>query len=196
MRSSWSLKQTVPPAAVLIATAAAKAHLRVDTADDDGLIDSYVAAATGRVEEHTLRQLVTATWRYTLDGWPYGNQIELPRPPLQSVTSIVYTKADNTTATVDAASFFVDTDSEPGRIVLKDGGVWPGDALRPAAAVAVTYVAGYGDPNDVPEGVITAVKLIVGGLYEHRESVVVGTIATPMPQSAEWLLSPYRHWHF
>lgn len=61
----------------------------------------------------------------------------------------------------------------------------------------MTYTAGYGDDAaDVPGPITSAVKLIIGSLYEHRESVVVGTIATPMPQSSEWLLFPYRVWWF
>lgn len=195
--NGWALTRIAAPATALISTAAAKNHLRVDTSDDDDLIDQIIDAATGRAEEHTSRQFITATWRLTLDSWPGGDIIRLPRPPVQAVTSVQFEKADGTTGTVDSGDYFLDSDSEPGRLVLADGKSWPSDELRPAAAVKVTYTAGYGDDAaDVPGPITSAVKLIIGSLYEHRESVVVGTIATPMPQSSEWLLFPYRVWWF
>lgn len=188
----WALRRTVAPAEAPLDLAAAKTHLRVDGTADDTLISSYVDAATGRIEEHLWRQLVAATWRLTLDRWPYGDEILLPRPPLQSVTQIEYTRSDGTTAVVPSTDYTVNVDHEPGRLILGDGKSWPGDQLTRAAAIRITYVAGYGAAAAVPAAVVTAIKLLVGTLYEHRESVVVGTIAAPLPQSVEWVLSPYR----
>ena len=61
-----------------------------------------------------------------------------------------------------------------------------------ADAVAVEFRCGYGNPDAVPDSVKRAVLLIVGTLYANRETVVTGTIATELPQSAEWLLGPFR----
>ena len=36
-----------------------------------------------------------------------------------------------------------------------------------------------------------AALLIVGHLYENREAVVIGTIATDLPMGVELLLAPY-----
>jgi len=194
--TGWALRRTVAPAEAPLDLTSAKKHLRVDGTDDDTLISSYIDAAVGRIEEHLTRQLVTATFRLTLDRWPYGDEILLPRPPLQSVTSIEYTRSDGTTGVMPAGDYDPDVDSEPGRVILGDGKSWPGDQLTRASAVRITYVAGYGDAADVPETVVTAIRLLVGTLYEHRESVVVGTIAAPLPQSIEWILFPYRIWWF
>lgn len=190
----WSLTQTSPPASTPVTLAEAKTHLRVDTSDDDALITAQIEAATRWVEEYTGRQLVDATWKLTLDTWPVGDEIQLARPPVGSVTSIVYTKSDGTTDTMPSADYFLDNadDYGPHRVVLSDGKSWPSEQLRPAAAVAVTYTAGYGAAGDVPDQFKTAVKTVVGTLYEHRETEVVGTISTALKHSAEWLLFPFR----
>jgi len=191
------LVQTSPPAVEPLTLDEAKNHLRVDDSADDALITAQIKAAGRHVEDHTGRQLITATWRLTLDRWPRSSEISLPRPPLISVTSVVFERADGTQGTMDSADYFPDADSEPGRLILAEGASWPGDTLRRAAAVKVTYVAGYGPARtDVPEPVRVAMKTLIGSMYENRESEVVGTIATRLGHSLEFLLHPYRIWTF
>lgn len=40
----------------------------------------------------------------------------------------------------------------------------------------------------------SAILLWAGHLYEHREAVVTGTIATALPLTVDSLISPYRRW--
>ncbi len=184
---TWSAHRTSLPAE-LVTLPEAKNHLRVDVPDDDALIARQVTAATRWVEENTGRQLVTAEWRLTLDApCPI---IELPRPPLQEVTAVTVHPDDGAAIAVDVTDWVVDTASSPGRLATPRGYAWP--THRSVAAIEVDYVAGYGAASDVPEPIVQATLLIVGTMYEHRESVVTGVIATALPQSVEWLLSPYR----
>jgi uncharacterized phiE125 gp8 family phage protein len=160
-----------------------KDHLRVDVDTDDALITTQLKAATLWVEEYTGRQLVEATWRLTLDCFPRWNlPIILPRPPALTVTSITYTLSDETTDTVDSGDYVLDNDDDQDRhrIVLKDASSWPTDT-RDWAAVRVLYTAGYGDPADVPDIFKTAIKLVVGNLYENRETSIVGTSIAELP---------------
>jgi uncharacterized phiE125 gp8 family phage protein len=57
-----------------------------------------------------------------------------------------------------------------------------------SGATEATHVLG-----ELPEGVVPAILQILGSLYEHRESVVVGATATRIPGAAEALLSPHRY---
>lgn len=176
-----SFTRTAEPATTPITTAEAKSHLRVDSSDDDTLIASLVAAATSWVEEYTGRQLVTATYLLTLDSFPDG-PIILPRPPAISVTSITWTKSDETTDTVTSTDYVLDKsdDLSRHRIVLKDAFSWPSDT-RDHAAVRVVYTAGYGAASAVPEVFKAAVKLVTANMYENRETLVVGTITSNLP---------------
>lgn len=175
--------QSVAPAEAVLTTAEAKSHLRVDHSTDDTLIDAQVAAATSWVEEFTGRQLVTATWLLTLDRFPHSAcPIILPRPPAATVTSITWTKSDETTDTVTASDYVLDNQDELSRhrIVLKDAFTWPTDT-RNFASVRVLYTAGYGAAAAVPDVYKTAIKLVVGNLYENRETQIVGTGIAELP---------------
>jgi len=84
---------------------------------------------------------------------------------------IKYYDTDNVVAYLDGSNYFFDTKSEPGRIYLAYGKSWPGDTLRPASGVCVTYIAGYGAASDVPKKIKQAMLLLIGHLYENREAV-------------------------
>lgn len=197
---SWSLRVTAGPTSLPVTLEDAKLHLRVDHDDEDGLITQYLAAATEWAEDFQGRAYVTRTYQLTMSRFPKTRPIYLPRPPLQSVTSISYYDRSDAEQTVDASDYYVDLGSVPARVVLKSGS-WPSVANRPDA-VTVTYVAGYGDledgdgdggENPIPGAVRSAILLITGHLYENRESVTIGTGPTfNVPQGPQYLLSPQR----
>jgi len=91
--------------------------------------------------------------------------IEIPRWPLQSITSCtVYDEDSNSTAVVVSSVFDVDTQSLPGRLSLQSGATWP-VALRANNAIEIVYVAGYGDAAaDVPADLRRAVKQLASAL--------------------------------
>jgi uncharacterized phiE125 gp8 family phage protein len=183
---AWKI--TTPAAAEPITTAEAKSHLRIDAefTDDDVYIASLIKAATQWAELYQGRSFVTRT--ITLERDRFSNVMELPAPPLITVTSIKYIDSDGTQQTLSADIYDVDTKSEPGRITLAYNQSWPvirGDVN----GIEIIYTAGYGAAGDVPEMVKSAIKLIVGHLYENRETVTAGITAAELPMGAKSLLS-------
>ncbi len=185
-----------------LTTAEAKSHMRVDIADDDTLIDTYVTAARQWVEQFTRRALITQTWDYFLDAWPAagdddgGDRIILPMPLLQSATSVKYTDTAGTVTTLSSGLYQVDTDSVPGRILLNDGESWPSETLRTGNGVEGRFVAGYGDASTaIPTPIIQAMRLLVADMYEHREETIVSNAQNSVNRLG-WgmtaLLWPYR----
>jgi len=188
-----NLTLITPPAREPITLEEARNHLRVDLDDDDPYIQGLIQAAREMAEAFTWRALITQTWELALDAWPEGDTIELPRPPLQSVDSIIYTDSDGNANTMPASDYIVDTRSVPGRIVLAPGASWPSESLRPASAIVVRFVAGYGkEPRDVPRAIRHAMLLLIGHWYEQREQVIVGAIPREIPVGFRALLWPYR----
>lgn len=188
----WSLYTVTAPTAEPVSRTEAKAHLRVDTSDDDTYIDTLITVARRRVEADSLHALLTQTLELRLSGFPSGNAIELPAPPLQSVTSVKYTDADEAVTTVATSVYAADTYSTPGRVVLKAGQSWPVFTPSPANPVTIRYVAGWTSAGAVPADLRQAVLLLVGHLYEHREPVNIGNIVTPLPLAYDSLIAEYR----
>lgn len=187
-----------------ISTADMKAFLRVNDSADDAIIASYVTTATEAVKQYTRRALLTETFVFKADGFthpdgddrlaalgpglhtvsvPYvlggGETLDLPFPPLASVTSVVTYDRSNTSSTYSASKYGVDLQS--GRIYLNEGEVWPSN-LRAQDAVEVTYVAGYGS-GSIPEPILQAIRNYVSQMYDGCEG---------MTDETRRLLAPYR----
>ena len=196
----WSSKLITAPTEEPITLSDAKLHMRVDFDIDDPLIESYITASRQWAElGFTRRAFITQTWDFYLDAFPAGSIIEVPYPPLQSITEIVYTDDNGTATTLPTANYMVDTISEPGRISLAANvNCWPTVTLQPVNGVRIRFVAGYGSANDVPRQIRNALLLLVADLYEHRENSVIGSgiNITDVSFSVEALLTPTRIWVF
>lgn len=180
------LRLTTPPAVEPITLTEAKTHLRVSGTDDDDRITALIAAAREEAETITGRAFITQTWRLTLDRFPLAGPIVLPRPPLQSITSLAYVDSDGASQTWDAANYRVSANNEPGRIEPAYNEVWPTTRLVSEAAT-VTYAAGYGDAaSDVPGGIKNAILLLVERYYDACCD------AEKMRRTIESLLSKYK----
>jgi uncharacterized phiE125 gp8 family phage protein len=186
----WKL--ITPPASEPVSLDEAKAQLRVDGSDDNTFISGLITAARLYFEETARRSLITQTWRLSLDEW--SDEIELPRPPLQSISFIKYKNAAGTETTLSTSVYLVDAESEPGRVVLAKDQSWPSDELYKVNPIQITYIAGYGAAADVPEQMKQAIKLIIGHWYENREATIAGTIMKEIPlgiDSLIWLNRAY-----
>lgn len=173
----------------------AKAHLRVTSTDDNDYIESLIRASRERAESYLRRSICTQTLEYSLDEFPA--EIDLPRAPVQSVTSITYTDTDGVSQTLSASLYQTNLrGTANGRIKPTVDDAWPSTKSGVYNAVIVRYVAGYSLPSDSPDSIPRAFKqailLMVGEMYENREISVVGATVASLPYTAEKLLAPYR----
>lgn len=188
------LIQIATPSAEPITTAEAKAHLRVSGSDEDALIVGYLIAAREWVENATGRALLPQDWELRLDEWPEGYEIELPRPPLISVTHIKTADASGTLTTLDADTYQAVMGSgptaEPAIICPAAAGEWPTlvDGVRDA--VLIQYRAGYVSASAVPAALKSAIYLALGDLYANREAANAAKIAAN--PAFDRLIAPYR----
>ena len=178
------------PAAEPLSLADAKAHLRVDGEDEDGLIGAQIEAARAYVEAMTGVCLVERTLTLRADSWT--DLAAPPVAPLTAVASITYTDAagDEQTLSTDVYALRLEG-LDPG-IVLKFGQVWP--AIQQGSHIEIEVTAGYGEATDVPQAVVQALKLVVADFYTFRESAQIGSVAGRIPTSAtvDALLANYR----
>ena len=193
----FAINVTTPPAVEPLTLPEAKEYLRVSHDDEDDLISDTIAAARELIETVTRRQLMTATLELTLDAfprpdrcdpttyggglmnsyadaygggptvWGQGQAIVIPRPPLQSVTSITYVDQGGATQTLASNAYQVDAKNEPGRILPAFNAYWP-LTRNQINAVTVTYVAGW-TSQTLPKKVKSLARLLLAHLYEHRD---------------------------
>ena len=171
--SYTSFAVTTAPASEPITTAEAKSQLRIDSSDEDTLVDNYITVARQTLETLMRRAFITQTITLKYDSFP--SRIRLPRPPSASVTSITYVDTDGATQTWDSANYVLDSQVEPASIQPAYGVDYPNTRTQPNA-VTVTYVAGYGSASDVPESIRLAIRLLVGSYYENREATSVAKV--------------------
>jgi hypothetical protein len=205
MRARRTAKVTSAPAAEPVSLAEAKAWAKIDSSDADALLVALIAAARESAENYTRRSLLTQTVRLTLDlpcsglndalgegvyDLPstelYGalpRVIELPKGPVQSVTSVTTYNTANASSVYSSSYYSLNSDGT--RLVLTESAVWP-SPLRPVAACEIVYLAGYGDgASSVPQAVRTALLMHVQRMYDGR-------VFCEMPEGCTRLLRPYR----
>jgi uncharacterized phiE125 gp8 family phage protein len=183
-------KVTTSPTTEPISLAEAKLHLRVDHSTDDDLITDLIKVAREWCEAYEGRAYMTQTITAYMDRF-CGDVIALPHPPLLDVSSVKYQDVGDTQQTLSTSIYNVDTTAEPGRIILAYSKTWP-TTLPEENAIEIVYTAGYNETadntDDVPSRVKSAIKLIVGHLYENRENSIVGVSAQNIPMGAKSLL--------
>ena len=188
----------------VITLADAKAHLRVESADDDAVIEGFVSAATVDLDGATGwlgRALGQQTLSLTGGHFPGGScpefgvwdwahdritmyhpqEMRLHYPPVQSIGSVTYFDAFGTAQSLDPSLYHL-----VDRYVLPaPRTAWPATAPRPDA-VTVTYVAGYA-PGKLPAPIRAAILLKLGALYGTRADFALQAEST-----ASALLTPWR----
>lgn len=165
---------------------------QVDDPSTNKHLNQLIKAARRWAESFLSRALIKQTLLLTLDDFP-GDAIIVPRPPLISVASVKFTDTDGSTTTVSSSKYHVNTDDEPGKIVLKDGKDWPSGTPKTTQAVEVTYDAGYGTArSDVPDDIRTAILQRAANYFENRSDITTEGVPRDVPRTTESLLWPHR----
>lgn len=192
MTTPGALTRTSDAAIEPVTLAQAKTHLRVDFDDDNAEIEADIEAAREIIEDAGEMALITQTWRLRLDNWPCV--IELPRAPVQSVTSIKYFDTAGVEQTLVAGTDYqVALDSTPPRIAPEPDMSWPAIESGRLSPISIVFVAGFGAAaSDVPRQLISAVLLQVAALYEFREDITDAK-TYPLTDGVRRIISHHRN---
>jgi len=163
-----SLRLITAPTTQPVTTAEAKAWARIDTADDDAVVDSLIAATTRHIERITGIGIMTQTWEQVLDSFPADGSILLTRGPVTAITSVKYYDADSVLQTIDPANYVLDAAADPQWLVRASSYSWPAVAsginnveIRFTCAVAAADLA----------DLKTAILMLVAFWYRDREAM-------------------------
>lgn len=187
MATEWGLTLVTGPTVEPVSLQEVKDLGRANWDVEDAMIDRLITAARRHGESITRRQFIAATWQLSLDCFPDGRLIRLPKAPLLSVSTLKYDDKDGVEQTVATSAYRVLTGRTPGAIESKTltGQIWP-ETYKQADAVRVTFLAGYGAAAaNVPQDLRHAIAWLAAWWYETRELETI-------PTAFESMLSPYN----
>jgi uncharacterized phiE125 gp8 family phage protein len=179
------------PAAEPVSLEEARAHLRLDTTDEDTMLGAFITAARMALEGETRRAFVTQSWRLILDQWP-GASVSLPLAPVSAVTEIAVEDPNGSTRMVAASLYETALAGNVPRVVARAG--WPMPARR-VGGIHIDFTAGYGAAEAVPQPLKQAILLLSAHWFENREPVSLGPQVSELPLSVAHLVAPYRRVH-
>lgn len=207
------LSQTVPPVVFPLSVNDMKAHSRIWLTTEDAVLQSYIQAATLAIQNEVRRSLVPQKWQLALDGFPSWDErhrdrshlftdrfqpIALPMPPVVSVDSFTYVDTNGVTQTLVLNTDFVFSNSGlPNKVLPGYNLNWPASARFYPDTVLINYSAGY-PLTQLPDPLLSAIKLLAAGLYENRESAAQATQLQELPNGLAVirLIGPYMQLKF
>ncbi|HSR74980.1 MAG TPA: head-tail connector protein [Xanthobacteraceae bacterium] len=204
-----SLRVVTPPEQEPVDVELVRRHCRVDADYDDDLLVIYAASARQWAEAWLNRALITQELRYTIShsppptasplvpqslivfplNWPplIRRPIALPRAPCTAVKSVAWGPADEELQPAASDLYAVNLGVEPAQVMIRHSLV----PIVPTMSVAFDFIAGYGEPDDVPGPIKSGILLLTAYLYEGR-----GDVNSEMPEAPWQLMAPYRLWTF
>lgn len=113
---------------------------RINDSIEDSVILDRIKSATDLIERFTDRILCSQTWEIKLDCFPAW-EIQLPKGPWQSITSVKYYNTAGTLTTLASTGYLLD--DYGGRLSPAVDEEWPATQDR-MNAVEVRWLAGFG----------------------------------------------------
>ena len=160
------LIELTAPTVEPVTLAEAKLHSRIGISDDDALLAVYITSARQLAEQKTGRSLAPRTLARYYDEFP--DSIELLKGPITSIDFLKYINEAGTLTTLSGAAYSLDATQLSPWLVPAYGTEWPSTRTTPNA-VQVQYQVGYSSVT-IPASIKAWILLMVGTLYENRES--------------------------
>lgn len=180
---SWEV--TTKPSTEPVTASEVKLYARIDGSSEDTLIEGFITAVREATEKYLGRALITQTITASFNEWP-ESPIELPRPPLVSITEVRTVDESGSETTYSSDNYYARTKIEPGEFIIKFDKTEPQNEDRYFGGYEIEYVAGYGSASDVPEAIKLGIMMWVSDIYENRVP-----IAEP-PGIVKTITAPYR----
>tara|TARA_B110000858_G_scaffold146578_1_gene166560 strand:+ start:364 stop:984 length:621 start_codon:yes stop_codon:yes gene_type:complete len=188
------------PSTKVVSYADIKSQLRIDSNDEQNLLEAYIDAATDMAENYCNRHFITHQYKLYFNEQVNKASLIFPNCTLVDVDATIepeatakrpvnWTDANGTAQESDKA--YIDAFSNPSLVYLSSD--FPGTTLKDNAANTFYFWfnTGYGTAStDVPEAIKQAIKLIVADMYYFREDR-----KRQFPMASQILLQPYKCYH-
>lgn len=169
------IRRVTQPSVEPVTLAEAKAHLRVDIADDDGLIGLIISAAREAAEKYCSRSFASADYIEAIERI-HATEVALSYPDITAVASVSYVDSAGVTQTMTTGFTF---DAVFQTLTFA--------SLPSGTKFKITFTAG---PSTIPPSVKQSILLKISDMYENRSEQ--GWQALYINRAAQSLLSAHR----
>lgn len=176
-----------------------KLHCRVDVADEDASLGTYLDAATEYVTDRT--SLVLAPVSYQIDRDDWCSSLQVLVSPVREIASVKYLDVNASLVTVDPSLYRWERTDRGAIVEFLSSFIRPVLADDRDDAVQIAFQAGFDDPNATGSGdepalilpvrVKQVILLIAAHWFANREAVSADNLST-IPLAAESLLAQLR----
>lgn len=173
------------------------ANLHLKTSGENDYINALIMTARGMMERYLNRSLVLQTWTGYANCWE--REFCLDYPPLLAVNSVKYYNTAGVLTTLSTSDYWVDTVSQPGRVVLGYDFTPPELQQGRPNGIVIEYTAGYRATGTtaqkqaaIPEPIRHAMKILITDMYEHRGQYVIGNLTNKIPGYIIDLVHTYK----
>ena len=180
------------PTTKVVSYADIKSQLRIDSNDEQNLLEAYIDAATDMAENYCNRHFITHQYKLYFNEQVQTASLIFPNCTLEEAGSnkpVNWVDENGDAQSSDKA--YIDAFSNPSLVYLSSD--FPGTTLKDNAANTFYFWfnTGYGSASaDVPEAIKQAIKLIVADMYYFREDR-----KRQFPMASQILLQPYKCYH-
>lgn len=156
----------------------AKQWCRIDTDDDDALVESLIHAAQEAAESYTNRTIVPSTIEFSFDEG--DKRYLIPTAPVIAISDVELEDAEGVREALPIPDSYWTLLRDSGAVLTLVGG------MRGNRTLVVTCEAGYADPAEIPTAIKQAISVHVGSSYAGREG------QDTADATFRNLLNPYR----
>eukprot|EP01032_Pedospumella_encystans_P001696 gene1696-1977_t len=180
--------ELAPPTAEPLTLVEIRAHLRLDTEEEDALLSALAIVAREHLERETGLVLAARDFRLCLDDWPADGIVTIARGPVRAVASVTVYDGEGEPQVVDLAGHLLDGDARPARLWLREVPE-PGRTMN---GIEVEFSAGFGESGaDVPETLKRAMLLHVAAMFACRGVVAPDAQPALVPPGYGRLIAPF-----
>ena len=152
-----------------------KDELRVDEDSEIVVLTSMLRAATSIAEQHTNRVLLSSTFTAYLDSLDELT-VEIFKYPVTSIDTVKYYNTSGVLTTLVAnTDYFTDVTDCPARVKFLSAPSLQSNILN---GIQINFTAGHSNINSIDSGIIAAIRVMTGQLYEQRQNETNTTEAT------------------